>query len=94
MATETFSKFDKEKVIDIAIKLGGIYAFYDWVFPKYEKGMYIIHIDEDVPEVDYAHAKDSMQVYYAVWRTLEDVEPEFDFHDTTKFEAVGVADKY
>ena len=94
MATETFSKFDKEKVIDIAIKLGGIYAFYDWVFPKYEKGMYIIHIDEDVPEVDYAHAKDSMQVYYAVWRTLEDVEPEFDFHDTAKFEAVGVADKY
>ena len=94
MATETFSKFDKEKVIDIAIKLGGIYAFYDWVFPKYEKGMYIIHIDEDVPEVDYAHAKDSMQVYYAVWRTLKDVEPEFDFHDTAKFEAVGVADKY
>ncbi|MEE1072093.1 MAG: hypothetical protein U0L26_06860 [Cellulosilyticum sp.] len=94
LATETFSKFDKEKVIDIAIKLGGIYAFYDWVFPKYEKGMYIIHIDEDVPEVDYAHAKDSMQVYYAVWRTLEDVEPEFDFHDTAKFEAVGVADKY
>lgn len=94
MATETFSKFDKEKVIDIAIKLGGIYAFYDWVFPKYEKGMYIIHIDEDVPEVDYAHAKDSMQVYYAVWRTLEDVEPEFDFRDTAKFEAVGVADKY
>ena len=35
-----------------------------------------------------------MQVYYAVWRTLEDVEPEFDFHDTAKFEAVGVADKY
>ena len=94
MATETFSKFDKEKVVEVAIKLGGIYAFYDWVFPKYEKGMYIIHIDDDVPEVDYAHAKDSMQVYYAIWRTLEDVEPEFDFHDTTKFEAVGVADKY
>ena len=94
MATETFSKFDKEKVIDIAIKLGGIYAFYDWVFPKYEKGMYIIHIDDDVPDIDYAHAKDGMQVYYAVWRTLEDVEPEFDFHDTTKFEAVGVADRY
>ena len=94
LATETFSKFDKEKVIDIAIKLGGIYAFYDWVFPKYEKGMYIIHIDDDVPDIDYAHAKDSMQVYYAVWHTLEDVEPEFDFHDTTKFEAVGVADKY
>ena len=94
IATETFSKFDKEKVVEVAIKLGGIYAFYDWVFPKYEKGMYIIHIDDDVPEVDYAHAKDSMQVYYAIWRTLEDVEPEFDFHDTTKFEAVGVADKY
>lgn len=94
LATETFSKFNKEKVIDIAIKLGGIYAFYDWAFPKYEKGMYIIHIDDDVPDIDYAHAKDSMQVYYAVWRTLEDVEPPFDFHDTTKFEAVGVADKY
>ena len=93
-ATEAFSKFDEEKVIDIAIKLGGIYAFYDWVFSKYEKGMYIIHIDDDVPDIDYAHAKDSMQVYYAVWHVLEDVESPFDFHDTIKFEAVGVADKY
>lgn len=73
-------------VEQVAIKIAGVYVFYEWAFNTFEKGMYILHIDYSHPLVDT-----ETQVYYAIWRTLGTVSQPLDFHDSSKFESVGVA---
>ena len=73
-------------VEQVAIKIAGVYVFYEWAFNTFEKGMYILHIDYSHPLVDT-----ETQVYYAIWRTLDTVSQPLDFHDSSKFESVGVA---
>ena len=51
-------------VEQVAIKIAGVYVFYEWAFNTFEKGMYILHIDYSHPLVDT-----ETQVYYAIWRT-------------------------
>ena len=72
----------------LGFAVSGIYVFYPDAFPQFEAGMYIYS-----PTITHPLNKLETQVFYAVYRTLVDVKPPFNFQDINKFVSAGIVSR-